>query len=127
MALEFRKPKAIIILRNIKIAALGGLLLLSGPVLAVSGAPFSIDLSINNRALTSETKTIKVTEGQDVEINWTTDEKVLLHLHGYNISVTVKPGETVSMKFKAATSGRFPIMPHNFVHRALIYLEVYPE
>jgi hypothetical protein len=127
MTLASTIPEATIMLRKIGIAAFVCLLLISSLGSAETGPPFSVDLSIKNRAVISETKTIKVTQGQDVEINWTTDEKVLLHLHGYNVSVTVKPGERVSMKFNAANSGRFPIMPHNFKHQALIYLEVYPE
>lgn len=109
------------------IAAL--LLLFLAPVgaIAAEAGPVVIDLAITDRAVIPKNTSIRVTEGQDVVINWITDERVVLHLHGYDLSVTAKPGETASMKLNAATAGRFPITAHNYDHRALIYLEVYPE
>ena len=104
-----------------------GLILASGPGLAESKKRRTIGLEIRKRKVIAAKKTIRVTEGEEVEIEWTTDETVGLHLHGYDIHATAKPGRTVPMTFQAHTAGRFPITAHGFGHVTMIYLEVYPR
>ena len=104
-----------------------GLILGSGPGLTEQKKRRIIDLEIHKRKVTGTKKTIRVTEGDEVQIKWATDETVRLHLHGYDIHAVAKPGQTVSMIFLAHTAGRFPISAHNFGHGTMIYLEVYPR
>lgn len=102
--------------------------LIPAAVQAGSNSPHVIALEIQKREVPSiRNRTVRVTEGDDVRIDWTTDEAAELHLHGYDIEVRAKPGRTVSMAFRAKTAGRFPVSAHNFGHRILIYLEVYPR
>lgn len=79
----------------------------------------------------------RVTEGQSVELHWTTDETVELHLHGYDIEATVKPGASATMSFKAHATGRYPVTSHGFgdshshggghSEQTLFYVEVHPK
>ncbi len=88
----------------------------------------TFDIQISKRDVISESGgTLKLNEGDTVKINWTTDEKADLHLHGYDIHTVAEPDKTITMIFKAHTAGRFPITAHNFKHKTLIYLEVYPK
>lgn len=106
----------------------GGLIQTSAPGMAGSKKQRrTIVLEIRERKVTIVKKTIRVTEGEEVQINWTTDESARLHLHGYDIHAVAEPGRTVSMTFQAHTAGRFPVSAHNFGHRAIIYLEVHPR
>ena len=80
-------------------------------------------------------KTIRVTQGDVISLRWDTDEKVALHHHGYDIEQTALPGKSVTMKFAAKATGRFPVTSHGFGGEqghshgsgALFYLEVHPK
>lgn len=104
----------------------GGQILVTGGALAQSKKIHTIDLDVRKGHVIPARKTVRVNEGENVEIKWTTDEAAEMHLHGYDIEVKAEPGQTVAMKFKAHATGRFPITLHGFGHHTLIYLEVYP-
>lgn len=92
----------------------------------------TFDLKIERRKVMGGVKTITVKQGEQVSLRWTTDEAVTVHLHGYDVEKTLKPGETAVMSFKAHASGRFPIESHGFggkkgKHIVLLYLEVLPR
>lgn len=78
------------------------------------------------------TSVVRVTQGERVELHWTTDEATELHLHGYNVRTKVgADGETV-MDINARAAGRFAIESHGFgadhhAEKTLIYLEVLPR
>lgn len=94
-----------------------------------------IELVISERKVQLEEKTIRVTQGDSIELVWTSDEAAELHLHGYDISFEVSPAAPAIVTFKAHATGRFPITSHGFGaekgqghgHEALLYLEVYPQ
>ena len=106
--------------------------------LALSGAAMAeevkrFDLAIAERILVSGGPTIQVTEGDRVELVWSSDEAVELHLHGYDLELQVSAGEPAVLAFTAAVAGRFPMTSHSFAgggdhsHRPLLYIEIYPE
>jgi FtsP/CotA-like multicopper oxidase with cupredoxin domain len=73
--------------------------------------------------------TVKVKQGDDLELKWSSDKPMELHLHGYDIEVKVSPQAPALMKFKANIPGRFPIEQHGQGpghHKAVLYLEVHP-
>ena len=80
-------------------------------------------------------RTIRVTQGDRVQLNWQTDEKVELHLHGIDQKTLVLPGAGGTMRFTAEATGRFPVTSHGFGNKAghhhgpgaLMYVEVYPK
>jgi len=91
-----------------------------------------IEARIEKRKVVAPTGAIRVTEGDVVELRWTSDEAVELHLHGYDVELQVRPGEPATMVIEAHATGRFPITSHGWGagghgHDALTYLEVYPR
>ena len=92
-----------------------------------------IELIISERKVQREEKTIRVTQGESLELVWQSDESAELHLHGYDISFEVSPQAPVIVTLDAHATGRFPITSHGFGgqkghgHEALLYLEVYPQ
>jgi hypothetical protein len=92
-----------------------------------------IELVISERKVQREEKTIRVTQGESIELVWQSDEAAELHLHGYDISFEVSPEAPAIVTFEAHATGRFPITSHGFGgeqghgHEALLYIEVYPK
>jgi|TARA_B100002003_G_scaffold197519_1_gene188021 FtsP/CotA-like multicopper oxidase with cupredoxin domain len=91
-----------------------------------------VEVRIVNRQVVAPAAAIKMTEGDLVELRWSSDETVELHLHGYDLKLIVLPGEPGVMAFRAFASGRFPITSHGWgggghSHDALTYLEVHPR
>ena len=93
-----------------------------------------IDLRIKNRRVVVPKGVVRVSQNDVVELRWTSDERVRLHLHGYDRKLEVHPGETAKMVIKVRVAGRFPITSHGWSthgggngHHALTYLEVYPR
>ncbi len=80
-------------------------------------------------------RTIRVSQGQTVELAFTADEMAEVHLHGYDQLLTVQPGSPAVMRVQAKTAGRFAIEAHRFGsdsgrsrrHVVLLYLEVHPR
>jgi hypothetical protein len=80
---------------------------------------------------------IRVTEGDSVELVLTSDEPAELHLHGYDILLSLMPNEPRKIAFKANVGGRFPLEAHRYGtggdvsrHRGggpLLYVEVLPR
>ena len=93
-----------------------------------------LSVSIEKRKVVGE-RTIRVTQGDRVQLNWQTDEKVELHLHGIDQKTEVLPGSGGTMRFTAKATGRFPVTSHGFGNEAghhhgpgaLMYVEVYPK
>ena len=95
-----------------------------------------ITLEIKQRSVIDDLASVRVMKGERIRLHWTTDETVVLHLHGYDIEISVFPGTTEEMTFDANATGRFPITSHAFgtpnSHHhddeyTLTYLEVYPD
>ena len=94
------------------------------------------EIAIKNRKVVGS-NVVRVTEGQSVELHWTSDETVDLHLHGYDIAAKAKPGAPATMTFKAHATGRYPVTAHGFgdshshggshSEQTLFYVEVHPK
>jgi hypothetical protein len=59
-------------------------------------------------------------------IDVTSDQADELHLHGYDLSADLKPGETARLRFSANLTGRFELELHHH-HTVLAVLEVLPQ
>lgn len=99
---------------------------------AQDGPQRVIDVRIENRKVVVPDGAIRITEGELVELRWTSDEAVDLHIHGYDLGISVEPDEPARMVLEAHATGRFPIASHGWErggggHGALTYLEVYPR
>jgi hypothetical protein len=99
-------------------------------------------LKIAQRQIAKKPPTIKVKQGDRLVLNWTTDEAVKLHLHGYDLLLTLRPGNVSQapqkMMLTANIAGRFPLSAHGFgadlgthakhqKEAPLLYLEVEPQ
>lgn len=89
-----------------------------------------IPLTIRNGTLPTEQRLIKVQQGDEVTLRWTSDRRVTVHLHGYDLERAITPDAPVTMSFFARASGRFPIELHGTKRgdeSTLGYLEVHPR
>jgi hypothetical protein len=96
-------------------------------VAAPSEKAFEIRL-VDGRAA-ADRNTLRIGKGDKVELRWTSDRPILLHLHGYDIDTTVAPQSPATMAFTANIAGRFPVSEHRHGGghaRAVLYLEVHP-
>ena len=78
--------------------------------------------------MAEDKQTLRVTEGDAIEIEFTSDQELTLHLHGIDIEISVAPGNPVMMAFDATVAGRFPVEAHGTgAHGSLIYVEIHPR
>jgi hypothetical protein len=101
--------------------------------------PIRIRVPIRNRSLANPLqKDIRITQGDVLELVFTTDESAELHLHGYDIYLNVEPGTRAVMRVDAKIAGRFPLESHRFGsdvaqakgahnHIVLLHLSIYPR
>lgn len=112
-----------------------GLFLPATPIqaaVAEEGSQRVIQVRIENRKVVAPSEAIRINKGDVIELRWTSDEPVELHLHGYDLKIDVRPDEPTAMVIEAHATGRFPITSHGWGaggpgHDALTYLEVYPN
>ena len=102
----------------------------------IAAAELTFDIKIEGGRVPEAMRLIRVTEGDVVELRWTSDLPLVLHLHGYDIEKRVAPGAVSELVFKAYATGRFPIHLHEQgtgagerAHEdlALAIVEVYPR
>ena len=72
-------------------------------------------------------RTVKVKEGEVVELHWTSDSAIELHLHDYDMRAGLVPGTPSAMRFHAKTAGRFPVESHGDAPKTILYVEVHPK
>ena len=93
---------------------------------AAASQSFSVELA-GGRAKGEET--LKVNKGDQVQVRFTSDQPIVLHLHGYDIEAKVAPSAPALLTFKADLAGRFPMHEHREGagnHRAVLFIEVQP-
>ncbi len=78
----------------------------------VQAAEQTLLLDIVNGVNTSLDERVQVTQGDQISLLCTADTEVQIHLHGYDIEKTIAPGSTVSLRFDAHATGRFPVTLH---------------
>ena len=73
--------------------------------------------------------TLRLTRGERVELRWTSDRTMDLHLHGYGIELRATGDATTVMAFLARAAGRFAVETHDRAgrHLTVLYLEVHPR
>jgi len=100
------------------------------PLLAQDASALKrFDIAIENGRVAGGLRILRLVRGDQVEILWTSDRAVTLHLHGYDIEITAAPGAPQRMTFSAHATGRFPVEIHGGTghHRTLIHVEVHPR
>jgi hypothetical protein len=89
----------------------------------------AFELALVDGKLAPAAGTVRVRKGDEVELKWSSDRRIVLHLHGYDLETTVTPQSPARMAFTASLAGRFPVSEHAHGkghHRAVLYLEVHP-
>jgi hypothetical protein len=93
-------------------------------------------LDIANSAVPGGPQSLRVLKNEQVRVIFTADAPCVIHLHGYNLEVTLAPGQEAALTLKASATGRFAINRHEMIeapsatHRhdkPLAYLEVRPR
>ena len=79
---------------------------------AARAAELTFDLHIERGSVPANMRLVRVAQGDMVKLRWTADRATMLHLHGYDIEVTVNPGAVAEMSFTARATGRFPVSVH---------------
>ena len=95
----------------------------------------TFSLTISQGQVAANNRTIKVLEGDLVELQWIADEKLTLHLHGYDVTLDLMAGELGTMGFTAHAAGRYPVaIPRSTGHKkgghhksAVLHVEVHPR
>ncbi|MBD2750861.1 hypothetical protein IC232_29920 [Microvirga sp. BT688] len=94
-----------------------------------AGAVKRFDIALENGRVAGGPQVVRIVRGDQVDILWTSNRAVTLHLHGYDIEITTTPGTPQRMTFTARATGRFPVEIHDVTgrNRALIHVEVHPR
>lgn len=85
-----------------------------------------VNFTVTDGRLTEGPTTVAVIQGTPVTLRFTTNQKDEAHLHGYDLSADLTPGETAQIAFVADKSGRFEIELHKS-HTTVTALEVRPR
>ena len=96
-------------------------------IAAAAERPFDVVL-VDGKASAAQ-RTLRVAKGDHVMLRWTSDRPIVLHLHGYDIEMSVPGKGGATMRFQAAIAGRFAVSEHGRGaghHRAVLYVEVLP-
>jgi hypothetical protein len=108
----------------------------SGPIAGATAADLTFVLRIDHGRVPDNMRLIQVKQGDVVKLQWSADQPVIVHLHGYDIERRVEPGAVGEIAFTANATGRFPIHVHTPRERSgshaheespLVYIEVYPR
>lgn len=72
----------------------------------------TIDLKITSGEFNLNPPVVKVNQDDDVTLRFVGDQVSDIHLHGYDLGVTIEPGETVELEFQATATGKFDFELH---------------
>lgn len=103
---------------------------MSSPTAAASPTPSKqiFQLQLQGGEPVGGAQTLRVQQGQTVELRLLSDTAGELHMHGYDLHADVRAGETTQLKFVAEHAGRYEIELHgdHHIHADLAALEVLP-
>jgi len=100
-----------------------------------SAAELTFALKIEHGQVSANMRLIRVMQGDRVKLELSTDQRQVVHLHGYEIQKDVMPGTVTELAFTANLTGRFPVHLHagpaegsDHGHEdTLVNIEVYPR
>lgn len=90
-------------------------------------------INIEGGSVARDKQRVQVKQGDRVRLRFTSDRKIALHLHGYDIKQTARPHVVTEMFFEATAAGRFPVFVHSAGggghahHAPVIEVEVRPR
>jgi hypothetical protein len=90
--------------------------------------PRLFELAIKDGRLPEGQRLLRVRQGDEVTLKWTTDRPFTLHLHGYDLEAKLVPSTVVELRVTVRATGRFPMEIHGpGTERTVGYLEVHPR
>jgi hypothetical protein len=106
----------------------------SALTIAADAAEVTYALTVANGRVPDNMRLIRVKQNDVVKLEWRTDKRLTVHLHGYDIEQELQPGTVTEMTFTARATGRFTVEPHigrtpsgGHAHGdVLVTIEVYP-
>ena len=103
--------------------------LLGAVAVGTAGAETRVfELALKNGQLVESQRLVRVTQGDEVTLTWTSDRPYTLHIHGYDLEAKLVPQAPVELKFTARATGRFPMEIHGpGTERTVGYLEIHPR
>ena len=112
----------------------GSALTLLFTAVGVRAADLTFALSIQKGRVPENMRLIRVKQGDTVKLQWSTDRRIALHLHGYDIEKEIVTDAVTEMIFVARATGRFPVAPHLETNSSgghghgdvIVTIEVYP-
>lgn len=88
--------------------------------------PHLFELVVKQGRLVSGPAVIQVKQGDEVRLVFLVDQADEIHLHGYDLSLSLLPGAPAELSFTADRAGRFEYELHKS-HADLGVLEVHPR
>ena len=76
---------------------------------AVGAEPRLFDLTLKDGLLPEGQRLLRVNQGDEVTLKWTTNRAFTLHLHGYDLAADVAPGQPARIRFRADDVGEFEL------------------
>ena len=89
-------------------------------------APQVFELVVAKNQLAQGEAVLRTTQGTEIILRVTSDHADELHLHGYDLSLSLPKGQPAELRFMADRSGRFEYELHH-AHLELGVLEVQPR
>lgn len=111
-----------------RLVALAALATIAWPAAAAAAAAPAFTVELRGGRVDGD-ETLKVHQGDQVQVRFSSDRPMVLHLHGYDLDVKVVPPAPALLTFKAGVAGRFPMHEHREGgghHRAVLFIEVHP-
>jgi len=99
---------------------------------AAAGAE-TIEIDVRRRKPEGGVRTVRVPRDETFVLRVRADEKLEVHIHGYEVLLRVEPGAAASVQIAARLVGRFPVTAHvgpgggKHAEPTLLYLEVHPK
>ena len=101
----------------------------------LAGAPVwaaqqSASFEVRQQRIARPAPTVRVPQGDTLVLELHSDAPLELHLHGYDLMLSLKPGTPGRLRLEAQILGRFPLAAHGKGHHhapALLYVEVTPR
>jgi hypothetical protein len=96
----------------------------------VGAAQQSASFEIRQQRIASPAPTLRLAQGDTLVLQLRSDAPLELHLHGYDLMLSLKPGKAGRLQLQAQAAGRFPLAAHGKGQRhapALLYVEVTPR
>ncbi len=90
----------------------------------------SASFEVKQRRIANPAPTVRVPQGDTLLLELRSDTALELHLHGYDLLLSLKPGAPARLQLQAQVLGRFPLAAHGMGHHhapALLYVEVTPK